>query len=188
MEAPYRGRVIEEHILSNGRSITYETIGLIFHKVVEEQDSELLISYRVEPRPGVKIKSIEIPIWQAWGTQVSSVEIEKSTALMVSDHGSVIVRADEDSKLEYGLDPEFKAPRLLVAKNATGKTLEVSIKIKTLNHLSSISYEYLATTRPEMEKGDRVNIIVETIDFKPVYQTKKLAIYEIIYPESTHVK
>ncbi|RLF92141.1 hypothetical protein DRN52_08425 [Thermococci archaeon] len=183
-EAPYRGRVIDEHVMSNGRVVTYETVGLIFHKEIKNENGELVITYSAEPKPGVGIRSIEVPLWQSWGRYVPYVKINGSKAMIVSDAGSILIEADSGSKLQYGLDPKFKAPRVLVTKSAVGRSVAITIRIKPLNYLSSISYKYIATTRPDMKGGDRVNVINEAVCFKPVYETDNLIIYKIDYPEA----
>jgi hypothetical protein len=184
VEAPYRGNVTHEEVVEDGRVISYETVGLIFHKEVRNEGDGITISYRVEPKPGVKIDSIQVPIWQAWGRQVSYVNISGGKALVVSDAGSVLIEVDKDASLSRGLDPEFKAPRILAFKRAVENKVEVSIRFRPLNHLSYLTYEYVPTTRPHMAGGDRVNIINESIRFEPVFETSNIIIYEIKWPRT----
>jgi len=184
VEAPYRGNVTQEVVVENGRVISYETLGLIFHKEVKNEGDEITISYRVEPKPGVKIDSIQVPIWQAWGRHVSYVNISGYKALVVSDAGSILIEIDKDASLSHGLDPEFKAPRILAFKKAVENKVEISIRFRPLNYLSSLTYEYVSTTRPHMTEGDRVNIINESIRFEPVFETSNIIIYEIKWPQT----
>jgi len=184
VEAPYRGNVTHEEVVEDGRVISYETVGLIFHKEVRNEGDEITISYRVEPKPGVGIDSIQVPIWQAWGRQVSYVNISGGKALVVSDAGSILIEVDKDASLSHGLDPEFKAPRILAFKRAVENKVEVSIRFRPLNHLSYLTYEYVPTTRPHMAGGDRVNIINESIRFEPVFETSNIIIYEIKWPQT----
>jgi len=183
VEAPYRGNVTQE-VVENGRVISYETRGLIFHKEIKNEGDEITISYRVEPKPGVKIDSIQVPIWQAWGRHVSYTNISGYKALVISDAGSILIEIDKDASLSHGLDPEFKAPRILAFKKAVENKVEISIKFRPLNYLSSLTYEYVSTTRPHMTEGDRINIINESILFEPVFETSNIIIYEIKWPQT----
>jgi hypothetical protein len=178
IEAPYKGNVTQERVTENGRIITYETHGLIFHKELSHRNDEIRISYKVKPKPGSKIESLNVPIWQSWGT-TSYVNITGSKALIVSDAGSLLIEADEGAVLRYTLDPEFKMPQILASKRAVGNEIELVISIKPLNYLSYITYEYTSTTRPLMEKGDRIDIIIESISLESVFETNNIIVYKI---------
>jgi hypothetical protein len=178
IEAPYKGNVTQERVTENGRIITYETHGLIFHKELSHRNDEIRISYKVKPKPGSKIESLNVPIWQSWGT-TSYVNITGSKALIVSDAGSLLIEADKGAVLRYSLDPEFKMPQILVSKRAVGNEIELVISIKPLNHLSYVTYEYTSTTRPFMEKGDRIDIMIESISLEPIFETNNIIVYKI---------
>lgn len=184
-EAPYKAEVMDEEVFEDGRKITYSTVALNIYKEIRGDGRDLVIRYAAEPKPGVKILGIELPLWQSWGTQVSRVNVDGARAMVVSSSGSILIEADENSKIEYGLDPEFKAPRILIAKKAVEESVEITVRIRPLNYLSLITYEYLQTTRPEMDEGDRLNIINEAVEFKPVYETENLIVYEINYPSTS---
>jgi hypothetical protein len=178
IEAPYKGNVTQEIMTENGRIVTYETYGLIFHKELSHRNDEIRISYKVEPKPGSKIESLNVPIWQSWGT-TSYINITGSKALIVSDAGSLLMEADEGAVLRYTLDPEFKMPQILASKRAVGNEIELVISIKPLNYLSYLTYEYTSTTRPLMEKGDRIDIIIEGIGLEPVFETTNIIVYKL---------
>jgi hypothetical protein len=184
IEAPYKGNVTEEAVTEDGRAVTYETLGLIFHKEVKNEDGGIIISYKVESKPGSRIESIQVPIWQSWGTYVSYLNITGYRALIISDAGSILIEADKETVLEHGLDPEFKMPRILAFRIAYDNKAEITIKIKPLNYLSFLTYKYLSTTRPHMEGGDRIDIINENIKLESVFETNNIIIYEIKQPQS----
>ena len=181
-EAPYRGKVIEEKVLEDGRAVSYSTVALKIYKEVKVKNGELIIRYRAEPKQGVKILGIEVPLWQAWGIYVSNVEVNGHEAIVVGSSGSILVEADMGSKVEYGRDPEFNAPRLLITKKATGGVVDITVKIRSLNYLSSIGYKYVATSRPDMKGGDKISVINEAVETRPAFESENLVVYEIVVP------
>lgn len=179
VEAPYMGNVTQEEITVDGRMMTYETMGLIFHKEVKNKNGELTVFYKAEPKPGVQIESIELSIWQSWGREVPYVNVSGHKTLIVSDAGSIQVEADKEAILQYGLDREFNMPRILIFKKSVNNKAEITINIKPLNYLSSLKYMYLPTTRPKMEGGDYIYIVNQAIKFEPVFETENIVIYEV---------
>jgi hypothetical protein len=70
-------------------------------------------------------------------------------------------------------------PQILASKRAVGNEIELVISIKPLNYLSYSTYEYTSTTRPLMEKGDRIDIIIEGISLEPVFETTNIIVYKL---------
>lgn len=181
-EAPYKAKVIDEENLTTFHRVVYETIALNIYKEITDKGDSLTIYYKAEPKPGVEIVEIEVPIWISWGRSISYANGTGNQIILVTDAGSIIIKADEGASIDYGLDPEFKAQRVLIKKKTVDEAIDILIEFKPLNYLSHLNYKYTSTTRPIMEGGDRVDILNEIVKSVPVFETENLVIYRIEYP------
>lgn len=182
-EAPYKARVLSEETKALGEAkvfvTSYETIGLYIDKTIVQRSSSLEVRYGVKAKEGVLLQRFQLSVWLAWGRTVSDAEVQGGKMLLVTDAGALeIAPAGKVLEVAYGLDEEFRVPRILINYALKSEQDEVSLTVTSLNEGSTVEAQVDATTRPFMEASDKTMILIKARHYREVFRGSEVVIYE----------
>ncbi|MDW8045588.1 MAG: hypothetical protein RMJ31_07485, partial [Nitrososphaerota archaeon] len=180
IEAPYKATITKEEIVGKNYIIKYRTIALHITKCINQTiHNERMISYTIQSLNDTELRSFQLKVWLTWGRQIKDVEIFNDVINIITDAGAIKVASIKGdlTNLHYGLDEEYNVPRIKLEYKLKQKEDTIIIKLSCLNDWTSINHTIKKTTRPVMEKSDRIIFSIEDNYPIKVFENPSLIVY-----------